>query len=274
MRQTTLVLFSALGVVTTLLPLRPAHAHQQWLMPNFFVAAGDDERTWLSFEHALGDDRFIPSLGPGPALLWVTGPNDERTAPSSVFTGKTRTVAEVELVKPGTYSIVADEPPSYWTKLKEGGKTRWVPQSRDRVSGKKIEVSKRYWTKSITYVTFRKPTRGPLTSRGDPVELMPVDHPNEIIAKQPFRVRVLSKDAPLPGRTIKVYGEATKGHDPTFIAKSGADGRSELRFPEPGRYLVSVTYEVPAKNDPKADAYSYSVNLMIEAKPKSKAKSH
>ncbi len=237
-------------------------------MPNVFVADGNDDGMWVSFEYALGDRRFVRSLGPGPALLSVTGPNNEQTPPTSVYTGKTRTVAEIELEKPGTYRFTAVEPETYWTKLKEGDKTRWVPLSRDRVEGKKIEVSKRYWSKSVAYMTFGQQTQGPLAAQGDNLELLPLDHPNAIVAKKPFRVQVLSKGASLKGRTIKVYSEATEGHDPAFTVKSGADGRAQLRLPRPGRYLVSVIHEVSAKNGPKSDAYSYGVYLMIEAKAK------
>ena len=170
------------------------------------------------------------------------------------------------------YRISANEPESYWTKLKEGGKSKWVRLPRNRISGKKIEVSKRYWSKSIAFVTFRKQTRGPLASRGDPIELLPIDHPNAIVAGRRFRVQTLVDGKALSGGTLKVYSEASEGHDPTFKVKTGADGRAQLRFPEPGRYLIGVTHEIPASNDPKADAYSYSVFLMLEALAPKKAK--
>ena len=242
-----------------------AFAHQQWVLPNFFVNDAKDDTVWLAFEHTLGDQRFKPSVGPGPSLLTVTGPTDEYSPPSFVYTGKTRTIAETELKKPGTYQITAEEPEAHWTKLIEGDKKRWIRRPRDLVVGKKIDVSKRYWAKAIAYVTFRKPTRMPLAPQGDPLELVPIDHPNRIEPGKPFRIRVLAKGAPLSGGKIKVYSEASEGHDAAMTIKSGADGRAQLKLPKAGRYLVSITHEVPAKSDPKADAYVYSVHLMVEA---------
>ncbi len=243
-----------------------AIAHQQWVLPNFFVTDTKDDTVWLGFEHALGDQRFVASLGPGPALLWVTGPGDEVSSPSFAYTGKTRTVAEIELKKPGTYRVTTEEPESHWTKLAEGNEPRWVRMSRDRVVGKKIEVSKRFWSKSITYVTFRDRTSGPLAAQGDPVELVPIDHPNAIVAGKPFRLRVLADGAPLANAEIKVYGDASRGHDASMTVKSDAQGRAQLRFAKVGRYLMSARHEVAAKDDPKADAYAYSVNVMVEAR--------
>ena len=72
----------------------------------------------------------------------------------------------------------------------------------------------------MTYVTFRKQTTGPLASQGDLLELLPIDHPNAIRAEQPFRVQVLAKGAPLAGGEIKVYDDATEGHDATITLAS------------------------------------------------------
>ena len=270
MPKHTRVLTSLVGSVVLFAAPLVAHAHQQWLLPNFFVSDSKDDSVWLGFEHALGDRRFIPSAGPGPAQLWVTGPNDEWTSPKFVYTGKTRTVAEIELEKPGTYKLAAEEPEAHWTRLVEGKKKRWVRTSRDRVVGKKFDMSKRYWAKAIAYVTFRTQTQGPLAAAGDPLELVPLDHPNAAVAGPPFRLRVLAAGAPLASASLKVYGEATEGHDPTMTLKSDTDGHATIKFPKPGRYLISVRHEVPAKDDPKADAYSYSVHLMIDVASRSR----
>ena len=249
---------------------RLSHAHQQWVLPNFFTAKSNDASVWLGFEHAVGDQRFVPSAGPGPALLWVTGPDDELTSPSFVYTGKTRTLAEIELTKPGTYRITAEEPEAYWTKIKNGDKSRWLRAPRDRVVGKTIEVSKRYWAKAIAYVTFGQQTTGPLAVQGDPLELLPIDHPSSIRAGKSFRVRVLAEGKPLAGQEIKVHADASQGHDATATFKSRADGLAQLRLTRPGRYLLSVRNEIAATGDPKADAYSYSVYLMIEVKARNR----
>ena len=246
--------------------LTPSFAHQEWVMPNFFVNDTEDDSVWLAFEHALGDQRFNPSLGPGPALMSITGPNNEQMAPSFVYTGKTQTVGEIELETPGTYQIATTVPESYWTKIVENGETRWVRGSRDRVTGKQIEVSRRYWTRSMTYVTFRSQTRGPLAAQGDPLEIVPIDHPNAIVTGEPFRIEVHANGAPLSGGEIKVFGDATEGHDAEMEVSTGADGRAQLKFPHAGRYLISIYHQVAAENDPRADSYGYSVNLMIEAR--------
>lgn len=271
MSRRNLALVTAACIAIALwLQERPTHAHQQWVLPNFFVTETKDESVWLGFEHALGDHRFVPSAGPGPAMIWITGPEDELTPPSFVYTGKTRTLAEIELTKPGTYRVTAEEPEAYWTKIKEGDKSRWLRMPRDRVAGKTIEMSKRYWAKAITYVTFKRQTRGPLAVQGDPLELQPVDHPNAIRAGQPFRFRVLAEGKPLQGQEIKVYDDAGHGHDATTTAKSRADGIVRLRLARSGRYLLSVRNEIAAPGDPKADAYSYSVYVMIDVQARSR----
>ena len=133
------------------------------------------------------------------------------------------------------------------------------------MGGKEIEVSRRYWTKSETYVSFRDRTRGPLAAEGGPLEIVPIDHPNAIIAGEPFRIELRANGSALSNGEVRVFADATEGHDPAMTVSTGGDGRAQLRFPKTGRYLIRVYHQVDAENDPRADSYGYSVNLMIEA---------
>lgn len=246
---------------------QPAQAHQQWVLPTFFTNESQDKSVWLGFDHALGDRRFSPSVGPGPALLWVVGPDDQRESPSGVHVGKTRTVGEIELTNPGTYRLEAEEPEAHWTQIKDGEKKRWLRAPHDQVEGRTIVKSKRYWAKAIAYVTFRTRTTGPLAAQNDPLELVPRDHPNDIRARKPFQLTVLASGKPLANRKVEVYADNSSGHDAAFTCTSRSDGTCNLVFPDSGRYLMRVHNEIDATGDPKADAYSHTVFLMVAVKP-------
>ncbi|MEO1339303.1 MAG: DUF4198 domain-containing protein, partial [Myxococcota bacterium] len=204
-------------------------------------------------------------------ILWVNGPDSEKKAPSFVYTGKTRTLAEIKLEKPGTYRITANEPEEYWSKLIEGKKTRWVPLAGDRLAGKKVEISKRYWSQSVAYVTVGKPTNDVLASDSAPLELIPTEHPSQLSDNKPFRIRVLANGKPLSDREIEVFGDATNGHEALFTVKSDSKGYAQIRGLKPGRYLLSTRHEIPSPSDSKADAYVYSINLMVKVEAKTKS---
>ncbi len=140
---------------------------------------------------------------------------------------------------------------------------KWLRKSKDLVGDAKIVRSDQYWSKAVAYVTVKTATKGPLVSQEDPLELVPVDHPNEIFVGTEFRARLLVSGTPLPNHSIKVFAEGTRGHDTTLTKKTNQDGILKVKLDKVGRYLLVAQREKETPGNPLADIQSLNFYLMV-----------
>lgn len=253
------VLFVCLMVVAS-----PGHAHQQWLAPNFFVDSR--ESAWLSFDHTFGDRRFQPDSGPGNYYhWWVVGPDGLRRPVPSIFVGKTRTVGEIELENAGTYRLEGEEDLMAWTQIKIDDKEAWYPGNRARFEGAEIIRSRLYFNKAIAYVTLGKSTGTALAPANDPLEIVFMDHPNELREGNSFQVKAMAYGKPLAGQEIRMYGEEGSAHDEaSVVCTTDIDGLCRLKPPAMGRFLLVTTTEGDYPKAEETDGYSNSVSVLVE----------
>lgn len=246
--------------------ITPVFGHQQWILPNFFYT--NHESPWLGIEHTWGDRRFVSGHGSG-TLLSIIHPQGWRMGrPSSTYSGKTRTVGEIELREPGTYQIETDRPAQYVAEIEVDGKKRWVSKSKDQLPGKKILQSSHQWSQTTTFVTVKEYTQGVLEPTGAFLEIAPVTHPNKIFVGRPFAVRVLSRGQLVPGQEVQAYSEMDSGHDATLVAVTNADGECELTFPSPGMYLLTARLRQDAKDSSRANIDVFNVSMLVEVRKK------
>jgi hypothetical protein len=257
-----LVIFSAFYGMTS-----RCAAHQKWLSPNFFVS--EKGPVWLSFDVTWSDQPFAAEAGVGERPLWVVEPSGKRAAPPHVFVGKTKSVAEVELTQPGTYRLESVDPVSYWTRIEEDGKERWIAKPKNEVTGAKITRSDLYWSKAVAYVTLGEPTEIPPPDDAEPLAIRTDSHPNQIRAGQPLELRVLSYGKPLGKAKIKVFSPDSAGHDPEQEIACDENGIAAFEAGSPGRYLLSCESEREVADDPKADIHSFNFYLTLQVRPKS-----
>ena len=242
-----------------------ATAHQQWLAPNFVFQSG--ESAWLSFDHTFGDQRFQASSGPGSYYSWwIIGPDGLRRNVPHLFLGKTRTVGEIELTEPGTYRIEAVEDLMPWTLLKVDGKDTWQPGTRADFDGFDVERSRVYFNKSVSYVTLGSMSQSLLSGTGDPLEITFAEHPNDLRAGTSFEVRVLTFGEPLSDQEIRIFAEASKGHDANDKCSTNSSGVCEFEMASPGRYLLATSTEGTSADDDATDGYSHGYSVVIELK--------
>ena len=252
------LLFAALTAVL------PAQAHQQWLAPNFFYEPGD--RAWLSFDHTFGDRRFRPSSGPGSYYRWwVVGPDGLKRPVPFIFLGKTRTVGEVELENAGTYRLEGAEEQMAWTLIRDDGEEKWHPGSRANFAGADIVRSRTYFNKALTYISLVSQDRAAVAASGDPLEVVFVNHPNELAVGQSFEVRVLASGGPLNAQAVHLFPEGGSAHDEaTASCTTDAKGLCSFTVGAAGRFLLVTSTRGDHPKGADTDGFSHSVSVMVE----------
>jgi hypothetical protein len=241
-------------------------AHQKWLLPNFFVSAKGP--VWLSFDVTWSDRPFTAEAGVGVQPLWIVTPAGERQKPSKIFVGKTKSVAEVELIAPGTYRLEAVDPLAYWSRVVQDGKEQWLRKAKNEVQAGQIKRSDLYWSKAAAYVTLGTPTDIPRADNAEPLDFLLDQHPNRLVSGERLSLQVISYGKLVSGVEVKVFGPDATGHDPSSEIKCGKDGRATYTPESAGRYLFVCTLEREVTDDPKADIHSFNIYLTLEIQPR------
>lgn len=239
----------------------PCRAHQKWLCPNVFAA--EKAPVWISFDVTWSDQPFTAERGIGDQPLWVIASDGRREAPRHVFIGKTKSVAEVELKKEGTYCLEAVDPLKYWTQIEKNGTQQWLEKSKDEVTNEKIIRADLYWSKALAYVTVGEPSDLPPPDDADPLCIVLNDHPSQLKVGTESELRVLSFGKPLPDAEIKIFSTDSSGHDPKQTIQCDSQGTAKLKLKLPGRYLLACSVERQVGDDPKADIHSFNMYLTL-----------
>ncbi|MEL7449942.1 MAG: DUF4198 domain-containing protein [Pseudomonadota bacterium] len=259
-----------LHIATTIIGLvaftAPSQAHQQWLAPNFVMQSG--EKAWLSFDHTFGDQRFLPSSGPSSYYTWwIVGPDGLKRSFPHMFLGKTRAVGEIELTDAGTYRLEAVEDMMAWTLLKIDGEDTWQPGTRADFPGKEVVRSRRYFSKSVSYVTLEAMSKAAVAGTGDPLEIVFDQHPNDLYAGKAFKVRVLASGKAVADQEVRVFADSSEGHDATDTCSTDASGYCDFELPEPGRYLLATNTEGETPEADNTDGFSFGYSIVIAVQP-------
>jgi uncharacterized GH25 family protein len=240
-------------------------AHQKWLLPNFFVT--EKAPVWLSFDVTWSDTPFTAEAGVGTQPVSVIGPDGVSQTPTGMFVGKTKSVAEVELIKPGTYRLEAIDPLTYWTQVEKDGKEQWTRKPKNEVAGLPIKRSDLYWSKATAFVTVGEPTAVPPPNT-DPLDILLEQHPNRVTVGESLDLRVLTYGKPLPNAEIKLFAPESRGHEPSQRVTCDNDGRAAITIEAAGRFLVVCQLERKVTDDPKADLHAFNVYLTLEIRPR------
>ncbi|MDX9998005.1 MAG: DUF4198 domain-containing protein [Phenylobacterium sp.] len=235
----------ALGLAA-LLAAPSAQAHRMWMTPSATVLSG--EEAWVTVDAAVSNTLFHPDHVPMRLDgVTVVAPDGSNQAPENPSTGKYRSVFDARLARPGTYKIVSTTEGAM-ASYKVGGETkRWrgpaaelkaaIPEGAAEV---RITENQR---RVETFVTLGAPTTDALKPTGRGLELEPISHPNDLVAGEPARFRLLLDGKPAAGVEVDVVpGGARYRTDPGEMnLKTGEDGVVEITWPGPGMYWLEAT---------------------------------
>ena len=241
-----------LGLVATVaiaaMAAVPASAHRQWMMPSSTVLSGDD--VWVTVDAAVSNDLFYFEHQPlrlDAVKAWA--PDGTEVTIENKATGRYRSTFDVHLTQKGTYRIasVAD---MLMGSYDLNGKTERLPRGTtaanlaERVPAgatnvKTAEANNR----NEIFVTVGEPTTTLFKPTGKGIELVPVTHPNDLIAGEAATFQFLLDGKPAADLPVTVIAGGIRYRDQLgeMHLKTGADGKVEINWAEPGMYWLNVT---------------------------------
>ncbi len=258
---------TALLALTCLVAAQGASAHRQWLLPSATVLSGDDQ--WVSVDAAVSNDLFYPDHFPMRLdNLVVTGPDGARVEVEHASTGKYRSVFDLPLAKPGTYRIASTSSGLFASWKENGQPKRW----RGNAEGFAREVPKDAAELRVnessgrveTFVTRGKPT--PVKPTGQGLEIEFLTQPNDLVAGEAARFRLLADGKPAAGIALDVVPGGSRYRNLVGDSRvtSGGDGTFSITWPSAGMYWIGALTNVPATVPPaKERRMGYAVTLEV-----------
>jgi uncharacterized GH25 family protein len=241
-----------LGLVATVaiaaMAAVPASAHRQWMMPSSTVLSGDD--VWVTVDAAVSNDLFYFEHQPlrlDAVKAWA--PDGTEVTIENKATGRYRSTFDVHLTQKGTYRIasVAD---MLMGSYDLNGKTERLPRGTttanlaERVPAGATNVrTAEANNRNEIFVTVGEPTTTLFKPTGKGIELVPVTHPNDLIAGEAATFQFLLDGKPAADLPVTVIPGGIRYRDQLgeMHLKTGADGKVEISWAKPGMYWLNVT---------------------------------
>lgn len=247
-------LFATLAFAAALAAAGSASAHRQWLLPSMTVLSG--ENAWVSVDAAISNDLFVFEHMPMRLdNLTITGPDGAAVEAQNRFTGKYRSVFDVQLTKPGTYRVASVSGGMMVTYKQGGEQKRWRGAPADaaaNIPADATEVKKTMTDRRVeAFLTSGAPTDTALKATGKGLELVPVTHPNDALAGEKATFGLLLDGKPAAGVEVTIEPGGTRFNDERGEIKTTTDkdGKFSVTWPRAGFYWLEATVRSPAGAD-------------------------
>jgi uncharacterized GH25 family protein len=261
--------------VTLALALVPAvsEAARAWLLPAQTVLARSGG--WVAVDAAMADDLFSVNQGAMQLdnALTITGPDGAAVTPQNLFKARSRSVFDLELRQPGTYRItVADSAITARWKGEDGRPKRWrgtpaemaanIPANAPELEVEQVQ------RRVEAFVSVGTPSEVKST-KGEGIELIPLQHPNDLYAGEKATLRFLVDGKPVKDLGVEIVAGGTRYRDApeekTF--KTDAQGEITVTWPAPGLYWLDVGVADENASAPNVKKRRATYNATFEVLP-------
>lgn len=251
---------AAAVVAAFVMPLT-LHAHRQWLFPSATVLSGNDP--WVTIDAAISNDLFYFEHFPLRLdNLVVLAPDGAAVQAENAATGRYRSTFDVHLTQKGTYriAVVGDSVAATYT---DNGQTKTWRGTSDAfarevpANAPDLKVS-RTNSRVEVFVTSGSPTDKVLAPTGKGLELVPVTHPNDLVAGEKATFAFVLEGKPAANLPVTLIPGGIRYRDALgeIKATTDAQGRFTVTMPEPGMYWLnaSVSEGGPSRQGPPPSA--------------------
>ena len=226
----------------------PAAAHRQWMMPSATVLSGDD--VWVTVDAAVSNDLFYFEHQPmrtNTVKAWA--PDGTEMKIENASTARYRSTFDVHLLQKGTYKI-ASVNTSVMGSYTLNGKTERLPRGTTSENlaqaipaGATNVQTAENTNRNEIFVTVGAPTDTALKPTGKGIELVPVTHPNDLIAGETATFQFLLDGKPASGLKVTVIPGGIRYRDALGQMDLVADknGKVAVNWPQPGLYWLNAT---------------------------------
>ena len=250
----------------------PASAHRQWMMPSATVLSGDD--VWVTIDAAISNDLFYFEHHPmrlDAMKAWA--PDGSEAAIENKATGRYRSTFDVHLTQKGTWRI-ASLSDGVMGSYDLGGKTERLPRGTtsanlaERIPAGATNVrTAESNNRNEIFVTVGEPTTTLFQPTGKGIELVPVTHPNDLIAGETATFQFLLDGKPAAGLPVTVIPGGIRYRDKLNDSKVTTDesGTFSVTWPGPGFYWMSASVrddKSTIKNAQRRSNYTATVEVL------------
>lgn len=225
-----------------------AQAHRQWMLPSATVLSGDD--IWVTVDAAVSNDLFYFEHVALPLdNVTAIAPDGTEAKIENPGKGRYRSTFDVHLTQKGTYKIGSASVGVMGSYTLNGEQKR-LPRglTKDKVAAaipagatdvRVTEASNR----NEIFVTVGAPTDTVFKPTGEGIELVPVTHPNDLLAGEEAVFQFLLDGQPAVGLTVTVIPGGIRYRDVLgqMDFKTGTDGKVKVTWPTPGMYWMNVS---------------------------------
>ncbi|MBB5049542.1 putative GH25 family protein [Rhodopseudomonas rhenobacensis] len=225
-----------------------AEAHRTWLLPSATVLSGKD--AWVTVDAAISNDLFYFEHHP-LALdnLAVLAPDGKTVTPENIAKGKFRSSFDLKLEQPGTYKISVLNQGVFANYKLNGETKRWrgKPEQIDSeipAAATDVKISEMQG-RVEAFVTSGKPSEETLKPSGVGLELVPVTHPNNLVAGEKATFRLVLDGQPAAGVAVAVVPGGIRYRDKLNESKVTTDesGSFSVTWPGPGMYWINASVQ-------------------------------
>lgn len=245
-----------------------AQAHRAWLVPTSTVLSGAEP--WVTVDGAVSNTLFYADHQPMRLdSLKVIGPDGAEVQVQNPSTGRYRSTFDVKLTQPGTYKIVTASDGMMGSYKLNGETKRWRGSAAEAATAIPKEATdvqlSRNSRRVETFVTSGAPTTAALKVTGKGLELEPITHPNDLVASEKGRFRLLLDGKPAAGVEVEVVLGDTRyrAKSPELKVTTGADGVFEVSWPEAGMYWIEAGVRGKAEGSAPAQNAAYIATFEV-----------
>jgi uncharacterized GH25 family protein len=261
---TSLALLSMLAAPAT-------YAARPWLLPSQTVLARSGG--WVAFDAAQADDLFSVNQGTlAVDGLTIVTPDGQPVAAQNVAKSRSRSTFDLELRQPGTYRVMIGEDLVMARWEEDGKPKRWRGAVTDMAANIPANAAKldaeQVLRRIETFVTVGSPTDiKPGTGVG--LELVPLQHPNDLYAGESAKLRFLLDGKPAADLEVEVIPGGTRYRDSpeAIVQKTDKDGLVTIKWPAPGMYWVDAGAQDEKSTAPNVKKRRVSYNATLEVLP-------